>query len=311
MTKRATTLHHLASLPQCATWVWTDGSASGGVHDGGAGALVIFTDDQREELRAPAGSLCSSFRAEMTALQTALNFLSAHPGLEDDPIVICTDSRSALAALRAGPSAQTTHIGVAIWRMLTALAGSHEILLQWIPSHCGIPGNEAADALAREAAALPQESAPLDVTSVHRAAARAARAQSVRDWPAGWYRDLMGGHLPPPVTSGSRADAVTIHQLRAGHWSGSAQYLHRIGRNPSPRCPQCSDVRCLAARCPVCGEAADTPRHILIECPALMRTRLLHLGNILPRTEEVRRGDVVAALAAAFSALQSRQATPR
>lgn len=36
---------HLASLPQCATWVWTDGSAEGGVLNGGAGALTEWPDD--------------------------------------------------------------------------------------------------------------------------------------------------------------------------------------------------------------------------------------------------------------------------
>ena len=83
---------HLPALPQCATWVWTDGSASGGVTDGGAGVLIERPDGAEHEIRTPAGRLCSSFRAEMVALQAALSYLRDNPAHEDDPIVVCTDS---------------------------------------------------------------------------------------------------------------------------------------------------------------------------------------------------------------------------
>ena len=49
------------------------------------------------------------------------------------------------------------------------------VFLQRVPSNCGIPGNDAADALAREAAAMAQEKAPVDTTSVYRAATRLAK----------------------------------------------------------------------------------------------------------------------------------------
>ena len=104
-----------------------------------------------------------------------------------------------------------------------------------------------------------------------------------------------------------RTAAIDVHQMRTGRWSGSAQFLHEIGRNPSAICRQCRDINCDAAKCPLCGEKADTPRHILLTCPGMMgvRLRIPAIGNILPTVEEVRRGDVVAALAAAFRTLQS------
>ncbi|KAF0302376.1 Intracisternal A-particle Pol-related polyprotein [Amphibalanus amphitrite] len=73
----------LGGLTQCATWIWTDGSAEGGVDNGGAGALVVRPGGEEQELRAPAGRLCSSYRAEMVALATALSWLMDHP--EEDP----------------------------------------------------------------------------------------------------------------------------------------------------------------------------------------------------------------------------------
>ena len=309
--REAATLH-LAALPQCATWIWTDGSADAGVKNGGAGALIVRPDGETHELRRPAGRICSSFRAEMIALQAALRFLIENPAHTEDPVVCCTDSQSALAALREGPSAQKSQLGTDIWGALRQLAvGGRTIILQWVPAHCGIPGNEKVDAIAKDAAAtLAQDDVPVDVRTAYRAVARLARDRTTQAWPAGWYRSLMGPRVPPPVPAGDRSSAVDIHQLRAGHWSGSAQWRHRVGLNPSRQCEQCPSRRCDAARCVVCREEADTPQHVLIRCPALIRTRHRLLGTISPGMEDVRGAEVVAALAAAYRTLQSRSATP-
>ena len=98
--------------------------------------------------------------------------------------------------------------------------------------------------------------------------------------------------------------------MRAGHWSGSIAYLHRIGREPSRQCAQCNDPRCRATWCRLCREGPDTPAHILLKCPALMATRHRILGSINPRVEEMRRSDIVAALTGVARRLQSRPATP-
>ncbi|KAF0311097.1 putative RNA-directed DNA polymerase from transposon BS [Amphibalanus amphitrite] len=310
--KRNAASQHLAALPQCATWVWTDGSATDGVLNGGAGALIVWPDGEERSVRAPAGRLCSSFRAEMVALRTALSFLLENPLHADDPVVICTDSQSALAALREGPAAQYSPLGGAIWRALRGLtAGGRQVHLQWVPSHCGLEGNERADSIAKEASNLAQDQAPIDVQTAHRAAARVARARTIQAWPAGWFRRLTGDRLPPAVAGGDRSAAVDVHQLRAGHWTSSTQWRHRVGLAPSrlAGCEQCDDQHCRAALCPVCREEADTPQHVFLRCPALMATRHRLLGSINPDLEEVRSGAIVAALGAAHRSLQSRTAT--
>ena len=68
---------HLASIPQRTTWVWTDGSATGGVEDRGAGAHIEGPDGTIAELREPAGRFCSSYRAEMLALRTAIQHVTS------------------------------------------------------------------------------------------------------------------------------------------------------------------------------------------------------------------------------------------
>ena len=138
----------------------------------------------------------------------------------------------------------------------------------------------------------------------YRAVTRTARAQWINAWLRGWYRSLMGTKMPGPASQLDRNTAVDVHQLRAGLWSGSAQYLHRIGRNPARHYPQCEDVYCQGARCPLCRETADTPYHVLTECPALMGTRLRIIGTIELSREEVRGDRIVAALAAASRYLQ-------
>ena len=50
-----------------------------------------------------------------------------------------------------------------------------------------------------------------------------------------------------------------------------------IGRRPTPECRQCSDVRCAAARCHLCGEEADIPQHVLLRFPTLACRRLRYL----------------------------------
>ena len=91
----------------------------------------------------------------------------------------------------------------------------------------------------------------------------------------------------------------------------SAQYLHRIGRRPTAACPGCADTGCPAARCLVCEEEADTPQHVLLRCPCLCGARLLAMGDIYGRPTDLRRDDVVAALAAGFRSFQSRTTTSR
>ena len=104
-TRPRSTWRH-CQVPQCATWVWTDGSATDGVLNGGAGSLIVWPDGEELPIRTPAGRLCSSFRAEMIAPPPSCALLPARePPYAEDP-VICNHRQSALAALQNGPADQ-------------------------------------------------------------------------------------------------------------------------------------------------------------------------------------------------------------
>ena len=299
--RRAAAEACLAELPPDAVWLWTDGSAEGGVRRGGGGAWIVLPSGEEKEVTVAAGLACSSTRAELTALRAALRATAELP-ITEQQITICTDSQAALRLLESGPAAQTTTLGAEVWSSLLALReAGHSVHLQWVPSHCGLVGNERADALAGEASTLPQEGVPVDTRTLVGAVRRAATRQWQASWPAGLFRIIMGDSLPKPVPGDDRDAAINVHQLRAGHWGRAESYLHRIGRRPTPACAGCSARTCPAARCIVCREEADSPGHILLRCPSLAGTRLRLLGTIYPPPEAMRDADVVAALAAAFT----------
>ena len=100
--RRRTAEKRLANLPEEATWIWTDGSAEGGIREERGGPVIMLPDGDTREVRVRTSSLCSSTRADLFALKVALEELAS---IEDrdtsQPVVICTDSRAALTRYRA------------------------------------------------------------------------------------------------------------------------------------------------------------------------------------------------------------------
>ena len=127
-TRRRAAEERLEILPTDATWIWSDGSASDGVHSGGGSALITGSGGDAREVRVAADRLCSSTRAELFALRAALEeLLDMQEWDALRPIVICTDSMAALALLQSGPAAQRSPVAVDMWRTLRRIAetGQH------------------------------------------------------------------------------------------------------------------------------------------------------------------------------------------
>ena len=136
--RREAALRAIAELPHPDVTIWSDGSARGGTEQGGAGALIQLHHLNREEIvRAPAGAICSSLRAELTAMREALAVVA---GLEGEELVstksvrLLSDSRSGLQLLSRGQVNQTMTLAAEVWSLLNTLADSGmETVLQWVP----------------------------------------------------------------------------------------------------------------------------------------------------------------------------------
>ncbi|XP_045445833.1 uncharacterized protein LOC123653899 [Melitaea cinxia] len=89
-------------------------------------------------------------RAELIAIAEALSYVADSPGQD---IVILSDSKSALQHVASCASTvRGFPIAYSIMQsMYEMIAQNRKVILQWIPSHVGIPGNEKVDNLARDA----------------------------------------------------------------------------------------------------------------------------------------------------------------
>lgn len=124
------------------TAIYTDGFASNGTHNGGnkvvittgptQSPLVLDTTKRRESL------LASSFEKEMEAMSMAVErIISNEP---DGRTVMCSDSQSLLKAI-----ANTCNDIYDVRTSAKLVLVKGEVVLQWVPGHMDVPGNEAAD----------------------------------------------------------------------------------------------------------------------------------------------------------------------
>lgn len=134
----------------------TDGS----IIEGKAGCVVVSECENLKSIKLP--SECSIYSCELYALSQALEIIKE--GLIPTQYVICSDSLSSLTALknRFSKNPLIQLIQSLVSKLLTR--GTNIVML-WIPLHQRIPGNERADALAKNAAknASFQESIPVQL----------------------------------------------------------------------------------------------------------------------------------------------------
>ena len=180
----------------------------------------------------PDGS--SIFSAEATAIVLALDYYNTMPAVRHD-VVIYSDSLSCLQAIEGEDTEhpRMCRIMNLLWKLRDK--GTH-VKFCWIPSHCGIEGNEAADKLVKE-------SLDLDIDALlgiyHADLKPQVNAYVQQLMQVKWDVEVHGRDLyllevklapPERYKHLKRAKEVAMTRLRIGHWKTTKGHI--VSRGP-------------------------------------------------------------------------------
>ena len=228
------------------TPVFCDGSVQG--EKSGCGIWC-----SKFNLKARLPDNVSIFTAELTALMYAITYIQNLPGR----FVIYTDSYSSISALRQLKISNNYIIS----RILQILATSDEkIIIEWVPSHVGIIGNEAADTLATKSISMPENKKPCIPLEDMK---KSVKNKLSENWQTDWSRINTKLHhlktiLGPTVrTDLDRKLQVCLTRLRLG--TCMLTHGHHITKAARPVCQTC--------------QCNMTLQHVLVDCPVFVMER--------------------------------------
>lgn len=134
--------------------VYTDGACSGNPGPGGWGAVLLYNNHRREI--SGGDTETTNNRMEMQAVIEAMEALT-----RPCSVIIHTDSVYVMKGMtewlpqwkkRNWRTAGKKPVkNVEYWQRLEAALVKHEVQWRWVKGHSGVPENERADELAREA----------------------------------------------------------------------------------------------------------------------------------------------------------------
>ena len=219
---------------------YTDGSAENAVRNGGAGVYIKYAGGKEDKISLATGLYSTNYKAEAEALKTAAAHIEAstHTSLK---VVLLTDALSVLQALQSNRDTEINDLSTA----LASLCRRHEVTLQWIPSHCNLPGNEAADSLAKEGTTKEQ----VDRSTSYPEVKTILKAKQHSKWRHKHPRY----NKADPYYQLTRREQVTVFRLRTGHNRLNYHLYSKLRIGHTEQCP--------------CGTGSQTTEHLLQFCP--------------------------------------------
>jgi ribonuclease HI len=232
--------------------IYTDGSVD--VDKGAVGCGIYIPQFKYVKgYRLPAG--ISIFSAELIALLMATEWIQDVKPLDT---CILSDSMSALQAISVfNPSNKI------VWEIQHAVnclkVQGIYVCFEWVPSHCGIAGNECVDLVAKKAA--DKKCIDIDLPFSMSEFKSDLKINLKKCWQEKWNsyasNEVIKNICPRVgfrmVTwKCNRREETIMHRLRLGVCYGLNHYRFLINKHPD-------------GRCEVCG-CKDTVAHLLLEC---------------------------------------------
>lgn len=235
--------------------IYTDGSK-----DGMSIGAAFYDPYEQLNMRFKICANISIMETELIAIAEALSYVDS---TNLNRVVILTDSKSSLQHLaRCTSTFRGTPIAYSIIDTILKLQQKGiSLVLQWIPSHIGIDGNEKVDSFAKLASSEGVSIKPSPFYSNHIPWIKQQNFDlfkeyfDIRSREKGiWYRTIQPQPMRYPWIDNSslnRVDTVTALRLRTGHIPCN-KFSYLMRKTPSPSCPDCNMI--------------DDAYHIVMEC---------------------------------------------
>ena len=259
---KQTTLETIENRYPLNKWlhVYTDGSQ---IYKNGTTGAGIHCD--LFQMYHSLGRYHTAFDGEIKAITTALSQLTCRT-LSSHNVVILSDSKAAISAI-ANHVLPSTSIEITLSRQFARQMRhlGKNVHLQWIPSHCGVSGNEKADLLAKKGTQISQTSLITipyrrTATNIHHMVREAFHANLQEQTKNKPWKDK----LPTNVPEWPRKEAVAIFRTITGH-DCLGKHLHRLGILPTPCCMLCNSLDTMDAdhirNCPSLKAISFTERY--------------------------------------------------
>lgn len=233
--------------------IYTDGSAESGMFFGGAAAVITRGSAEapvlvEDPIKIKGSYFTSSYFEEWLAMEGAIDWMERNYA---SPVTVITDSQSLCEAL-LGSDTELDQLRQRLRNW------THGMYIQWVPGHCGVPGNEMADKAAKEATELEGLSTPIHYSSI------CCRINTINKDPPSKHlrtRKVYENYSKSKeILISNRSDQSLLAKIRTGKTTLFKAYKNEIDRNCDPMCPLCKD-------------ALHTLEHWITECPGTLVKR--------------------------------------
>lgn len=231
--------------------VFTDGSKD---PKSGLTGFAFTIPELKISIKERTSDHLTVFTVELLAILTALQWIEQN---KIGKVVICSDSLSSLMSLQSLSSNNRLDIVYEMYEIMFRLQHiKTEIIIMWIPAHRGIEGNEAADALAKQAL---NHDRIMEVAFSKAESKAKIRNNIMKEWQKQWDEGKKGRHLYNIKQVVGRMKSIGRHtrehiiisRLRLGH-TGLNKTMHLLKKHPSGMCE--------------CGMEEETAEHVISQC---------------------------------------------